>query len=756
MSFTDFIENQLNQAQKDAVTSSSGNMLIVAGAGSGKTRVITARIAYLITQCHTDPAAIVALTFTNKAALEMKERLSTWLLESSNLPYVGTFHAYCLFLLRSYSYFLDQPQFSILDNDDQVTLMRTIMKKYNLQKQATPSQYIHQLSQLKNRVALGGKQELLSTPTLIRELYEQYEREKKLSCVLDFDDLLITVLNLFKNSTEFKELYQSQLKHVLIDEYQDTSHIQHALLQEMSLDHQKNCILDSTCVVGDEDQSIYSWRGASIKNMYQYTQDFAPVRIIKIEQNYRSAQSILDTANHLIKHNLERNDKTLWSEKKAAHRVLLAECSSDQQEAQIVSTLLALHKKKNSLHKCAVLYRTHYQSRVLEEELIRASIPYKIIGGIQFYERKEIKDLLAYLWLIINPFDRISFLRVINSPHRGIGQKGEEQLLTLWDMFPEYTFKELLHHLITDEAITLGHAKENALKDFLALFNDLSETTSAHFALTAVLEKTQYINFIRETHEEKEAENRIENIRELVQSVAHFESKAGESYKDIRSFLYEVALLQEKLHDKEHVDLLQLMTLHAAKGLEFELVIITGLEEGVLPNQRATSSAADVEEERRLLYVGITRAQEYLLLLYSKRRQHFGQISAQVPSRFIQELPSDAIQTASFDRCYSLEIAATLEKWLHGSQVGSFKKRENQQSNTTRGISPEKFLAAVSRTSDQEESVSFWPKNSKVYHAIFGPGTVITSEKGPESNYFVTVLFKSGQKKILSTFLRRT
>lgn len=629
--FNAFCNEQLNPAQKQAVFHSSGPLLIIAGAGSGKTRVITARIAHLILENICQPHELVALTFTNKAAHEMRERVANFIGSTHQLPFIGTFHAYCLQLLKKNSHVTGVPQFSILDADDQSKLVHSLITRNQLQKRITTKNALQQISKIKNNPLPDGSA-LAPLDPIIRSLYAAYEQEKKLSHCYDFDDLLHVSLQLLKKNTEFRKQFQKNIRHVLVDEYQDTNTTQHELLKLMTLDNKEFCI-DSLCVVGDEDQSIYSWRGATIANIIHFKKDFPRTQTITIDQNYRSAQPILDMANKLIVHNKNRSVKNLWSDKKGIDRVRAVTCLSGYQEAEVVCSLLKTIQGTKHLESIAILYRAHYQSRALEEALVKNAIPYKIFGGVQFYERAEVKDMLAYLRLVINPFDRISLLRVINTPTRGLGTKFEEDLLELWNKEPFAPFTQACTQLLAEQPT----AKKESLKAFLDVFTSLTPQTTPTQALEHIVTQSGYIAYLKKEHEPEVAQAKIENIRELAQAVAHAQVQGK---RTIDAFLDDVMLMQDTTHEQEHGIRVPLMTMHAAKGLEFDTVIITGLEEGVIPSSRALYESEHIEEERRLLYVGITRARERLLLLNARYRHIYGQMESQVPSRFVKELTS--------------------------------------------------------------------------------------------------------------------
>ncbi len=405
-----------------------GPVLVIAGAGSGKTRIITARIAHLIVNKHVDPTTIVALTFTNKAAQEMRERIIAFIGQQIHQPFLGTFHAYCLRLLREYGSFIGLKSFGILDEIDQETLVKKILGPVS-GRHVTPRQALHQLSLLKNSAIID-----LSESSLIdhytRELYQRYEAEKKLSNCLDFDDLLLYTIKLFEHA-EFKKIIRNHVRHLLVDEYQDTNAVQHVLLKHLALE-KNTCAIDSLCVVGDEDQAIYSWRGATIENITQFSNQIINTTLVTIEQNYRSAKQILDAANQIITNNTNRHPKKLWSTRTGKNCIVQLACASDNQEAELVARAAAITRQHKTSTTFAVLYRAHFQSRAIEEALVRHSVPYRIIGGVQFYERKEVKDILAYVRLVANPFDHIAFARIINCPTRALGEKFVELFFEYW------------------------------------------------------------------------------------------------------------------------------------------------------------------------------------------------------------------------------------------------------------------------------------------------------------------------------------
>jgi len=781
--FNDFLEKDLNKPQREAVVQESGALLVVAGAGSGKTRVITARMANLILNQQVNPETIVALTFTNKAAGEMKHRLASFLHLQTRLPFVGTFHSYCLLLLRTNPKLLPFSDFSIIDDDDQRALLKKILKRHGLEKQISPTQIKHQISKAKNQ--LERDEELYKNP-YFKELFLAYETEKSTAHCFDFDDLLLTVLKIFQANKEFKAGFQSHIRHILVDEYQDTNGIQHELLKEMGLTgvKKKKFALDSLCAVGDEDQSIYSWRGALVTNMLSFQKDFAPVTLIKIEQNYRSVQPILKAANTVIEHNQQRHPKELWSNKKARNRILAVTCQSGYGEADAIAAYLKVLPKKTKLSDVAILYRTHFQSRSIEESLIRNSISYVIIGGIRFYERKEIKDLLAYLRLIVNPFDRTSLFRVINCPARGLGAKFEELLYNEWNNNTLLDFKQMLQHLLDTPEYKIKGNKAKSVQQFLNIFKECDKTKLPTELLHTIIEQVEYISYLRKAYDPREADTKLENIQEFMRSIEMFEKskekKKGKAKPTLETFLHEVALLQEKLEDnKGQTEQVQMMTLHAAKGLEFDTVLIAGLEEGLLPSSRSMHSHEAIEEERRLFYVGMTRAMQRLVLLRATYRNTYGQVSDQFVSPFLTEVPEKLIHHIDLTQVHPAKVKTLLADWL-GSKIestvttfGGFRPPRFIDAPKSNKVTKKKAAKRVVKRAAKKTvpkssfggakktttrgSISKagpWKRNQPVIHKMFGAGVIKKIEKATGDDFYLTVFFKCGEKRILSSFVK--
>jgi len=789
--FNHFLYNSLNDPQRSAVLHKEKAQQIIAGAGSGKTRVITSRIAHLVINENINPRSIVALTFTNKAAGEMKERLIHTFQSHYKLPFIGTFHSYCLLLLRTNATLLASPNFSILDADDQEDLIKSIMKKYALAKHVTASQIVYQISQYKNKSFVNDKSikaDLQFAP-LMKDVYLEYESEKARSHALDFDDLILQILQLLTTNEAFKLSFQKKIRHILVDEYQDTSHVQHSLLRAMALepastkDSAPNKLaIDSLCAVGDEDQSIYSWRGATVANMLKFQQDFAPVTIVKIEQNYRSAQPILEAANQVIANNRLRNPKNLWSTRSAKNRILHLYSTSGDHEAKAISTLIkCAPKKKRS--DIAILYRTHFQSRSIEESLIHHAIPYKIVGGIRFYERKEIKDLLAYLRLVINPYDKISLLRIINTPSRGLGAKFEEQLLIAWNRNPLFDFIQLLTWMTTDPDGGVTGNKKIAVQDFLKLYTGLEQNQHPSKTLDFIVNEIAYLSYLNDNYDPREAQDKVENVQEFMQAVIVFEQKHANSLLDktntveintnvLEAFLHEVALLQEKIEEDSPTERIHMMTLHAAKGLEFDTVIMSGLEEGLLPSSKSLNTNEALEEERRLMYVGMTRAKEHLILSSAQSRVTFGQFSDQVISRFVSEIPKGLMQTIDLDEVPIAQAIKFFEQWIGGTSSASFQPSQlpghmtaptanpysahsaSAPSKTVRPATSRPTVPSKPSVSKASSSVP-WIKNQTVHHEKFGTGIIVEVQRADDSDFYITALFSAGKKKVLSRFLEK-
>lgn len=735
MNFETFLKEQLNPQQREAVEQTHGPLLVIAGAGSGKTRVITARIVRLIVHEQVAPRSIVALTFTNKAAKEMLHRVQSFLHnhEIHQLPFIGTFHSFCVQFLKRNHDKLPHQFNAILDTDDKLRLIKAILTRQNLLKQWTPRAISSEISLMKNNT----QHKTLAHPVL-RDLYSEYEKEKQISKCFDFDDLLLQTVNLLQSNHELRHNTQKFMRHLLVDEYQDTNDVQNRLLQLLTKEDDK-VTADSVCAVGDEDQSIYSWRGATVANMLNFPHEFGGAKTIKIEQNYRSVQQILQTANAVIKHNSDRTPKKLWSQREGKNRVLQLQCVSEYQEADAIAQLLNALQKTSSLNDCAILYRTHTQSRALEEAFIKHTIPYKIIGGVQFYDRKEIRDLFAFFKLIANPFDRVSLMRVINVPTRGLGAQFENLLLTSWNSEPFLTFTQLIEKIITQEVVPVK--KRDALQKFLTIFAGLTPQSKPSDALKTILHASEYNMYLLKSYEQQEAQERFANIKELQNACTHFEQQ---NVNTLSLFLQEVALMQDKEKRSQHNQAaVTMMTLHSAKGLEFDTIILPGLEENLLPTGRAFDDPDSLQEERRLFYVGITRARERLLLSHGKYRYTYGKMTDQSPSRFLAEIPQEL--APCIDVCYyrRLELQKLFSLWLQ-QKIISPTTEQSSHYETKQLEQP--FKKKLSLT---------WKKYTTVKHAMYGIGTIQQINDNDADKVILTVRFSAGTKKILAKFLKK-
>lgn len=805
--FTTFLETQLNDQQRQAVTPKDGVFLVCAGAGSGKTRVITARITNLLLNENVAPNAIVALTFTNKAAREMQERVQKFLGQERGIPFVGTFHAYCLRLLKTYGLGSEhktagtQP-FSLMDEDDQEKLVRSLIKKFALEKKVTHKHVLSSLSLFKNDiVSLKDLDPNKITDPLLRQFFVAYEQEKRAAHCLDFDDLIIEALRLITTNKQCRQTLQTMIKHVLVDEYQDTNRIQHALIKALTINDHGERSVDSLCVVGDEDQSIYSWRGATVSNMLQFAKDFPGVQRVTINQNYRSVCQILDVANAVISNNTERNPKHLWSDRTGTNRVRILSCMTPYQESTLIALYAQILHKRNECQKLAVLYRSHYQSRLVEEALIRLSVPYKVIGGIQFYERQEIKDIMAYLRLANNPYDRLAFTRSINVPHRGLGEKFIETAMSTWAQQPFSDVHAIGKELIEKELVT--GIRKQALEDYLATITALEQCTSAQAAVEVVIEETQFFAHIKSSYDTEEARARSENIHELLSALVGLQERG---IITVRAFLEEVALLQEHIADaKATKNCIQLMTLHSAKGLEFDTIFITGLEEGILPSNHALYQPETLEEERRLLYVGITRARERILITQCEQRTIYGQLSYQQSSRFVKEIPEGLALTYDCTTWDQISCLTNVQNWLSGTarpsssassdsepprerdpfdldlpflKQDSYKPSFMSKPQSTSAITPALHTplplrkstwntsirnvssvptptTAASAPRVSKDNLAMWKKHQPVKHAVFGTGIIEQIEEQDGQATRLTIRFKQGLKKIAASFVER-
>jgi len=730
--------DQLNPQQRAAVEEAEGPLLILAGAGSGKTRVITYRIAHLIETRQVPPENILAVTFTNKAAGQMKERVEKLLSAQMNLrpgaPHVSTFHSFCVSVLRRHIERLGYSRdFTIYDEDDQSRVMKACMQELGLSEQITsPRSTLAKISYTKNR---GCSPEELRTEASdpetqrLASLYELYESKLRRANALDFDDLLLKTVDLFYQASEVCESYNQRFRYIQVDEFQDTNRIQYQLIRQLTL------LQQNLCVVGDEDQSIYRWRGADIENILNFEKDYPRAKVFRLEQNYRSTQLILDAAGAVVSQNLARKGKTLWTDRSGGEKVRLFEARSADEEAEFVAGEVGSAVARQADGSVAVLYRTNAQSRVLEESLRRRGITYRLVGGFSFYARAEIKDALAYARLANNLRDDAAFGRIINTPPRGIGdttlgalaESARENRLSLWEGLEH----ELFQRRLPARALSALRGFHSLMKE---LVGDRQRLRLGEF-FESVLDQTRYLELLEQEHQPA-SEDRIENLKELVNAAA----EAEEQGLTLAEFLDHASLVSDADDYDEH-SRVSLMTLHSAKGLEFDAVFLVGMEEGLFPHQFSIADAAEIEEERRLCYVGMTRAKERLTLAWARQRRSFARESfaETKPSRFLREIPRELLEPLS---------SASL----------AWKPQTNWENAVNSVSSVERFLRERGVGGAQEVSGarpsanSPWPIGSKVRHAKFGVGTILGAE-GEGEDTKLTISFPGyGRKKFMAQY----
>ncbi|MEH7875501.1 DNA helicase PcrA [Bacillus velezensis] len=731
-----YISNQLlsglNPVQQEAVKTTDGPLLLMAGAGSGKTRVLTHRIAYLMAEKHVAPWNILAITFTNKAAREMKERVESILGPGADEIWISTFHSMCVRILRRD---IDRiginRNFSILDTADQLSVIKGILKERNIDpKKFDPRSILGSISSAKNELiepeefakSAGGYYDQVTS-----DVYTDYQKKLLKNQSLDFDDLIMTTIKLFERVPEVLEFYQRKFQYIHVDEYQDTNRAQYLLVKQLA------ARLENICVVGDSDQSIYRWRGADIANILSFEKDYPSANVILLEQNYRSTKRILQAANEVIKNNSNRKPKNLWTENDEGIKLSYYSGDNEFGEGQFVAgKIYELHSSgRRKLSDIAILYRTNAQSRVIEETLLKSGLNYNIVGGTKFYDRKEIKDILAYLRLVSNPDDDISFTRIVNVPKRGVGATSLEKIASYAAMNGMSMFQAIKQV----DFIGVSAKAANALDGFGAMIENLTNMQD-YLSITElteeILEKTEYREMLK-AEKSIEAQSRLENIDEFLSVTKNFEQKSED--KSLVAFLTDLALIADidQLDQKEEEsggkDAVTLMTLHAAKGLEFPVVFLMGMEEGVFPHSRSLMEEAEMEEERRLAYVGITRAEEELYLTNAKMRTLFGRTNMNPESRFIREIPSDLLENLN-------------EKKTPRMQPG--RKVQPKRGPVSRPVS------YANKTGGDSLS---WAVGDKAGHKKWGTGTVV-SVKGEGESTELDIAFPSpvGVKRLLAAF----
>ena len=750
MSFLD----QLNPEQREAVLHRDGPLLILAGAGSGKTRVICCRLAYLIGNGHAEPDQVLAVTFTNKAAEEMRGRVEQLLESESPRLWISTFHAFCARVLRREAPLIGLSRdFVIYDSVDQLSAVRQAMRDLNVDDKITPPRsLLSRISHAKNRMESAADIRQNSHgfgDDQLAAVYELYLKTLRTSGALDFDDLLLKAVTLFETSKNARERYANRFRYVMIDEYQDTNRPQYMLIRLLTDQHR------NLCVVGDPDQSIYKWRGADLRNILDFEEDYPETKVVRLERNYRSTQVILDAATNVISRNRQRKEKVLRAERVGGEPVICHRANDELEEADFILKQIR-EGFEADVDKAAVLYRTNAQSRAIEDALTREAIPYRVVGGVRFYERKEVKDALAYLKLLLAPNDDVSLRRVINVPARGIG-KGVMAGLSGISVEPEENslffegagldsetpVASLWNRLVraTDNRL-LPNRSIKALSRFREILTSLRENIStepASVILAKVLDQSGYIQALRDNGSE-EAESRVSNLAELVSAARDYEVRDPDA--SLGGFVDRLSLLSEA--DEENGPgnaRVWLMTLHAAKGLEFPLVVIAGMEDGLFPHARATADDDELEEERRLCYVGMTRAESTLVLTSAARRRVFGEYQSTEPSRFFDEIPAELVTV----------IEPTYGPALFGASAGGRRGQWRRRSQPTQSLDSPPFAYDEA---DEDQSAAGISRGARVRHPTFGTGTVVNVET-LTGDVKLTVRFNLvGEKKLLARYAK--
>ncbi|HEV7373657.1 MAG TPA: UvrD-helicase domain-containing protein [Pyrinomonadaceae bacterium] len=787
----DFLST-LNEQQREAVIETDGPLLILAGAGSGKTRVITYRIAYLISERGVAPYNILAVTFTNKAAEEMRERVKRLLSDSplSSAPLISTFHSLCVRILRQHIEALNAGytrSFTIYDQDDSVRLVKACIKDLGYDdKQLAPRATQGAISGAKNRQGDDAESYAARVEyndekrTAIARVFKLYEERLVNNNALDFDDLLIKTVQLLRRVPDVREYYNDKFRYILVDEYQDTNMLQFALIRFLT-EKQQNI-----CVVGDEDQSVYKWRGADIGNILNFEQHYPNAKVIRLEQNYRSTQTILDVAGAVVKNNTERKGKTLWTSNPSGERIRYYQAFDSDAEARFVAAKIEEHARVDPGIRAAVLYRTNAQSRVFEEAMRRAGIHYNIVGGFSFYERMEVRDIISYLKLALNPHDSIALMRVINSPARGLGKQTLDQIERHAKDYAVSHWETI--SILTEQGAGLSPRAVTALKNFQQIITNLvSATTNASSSespvsdvVKAAILDTGYANALKSENSD-EAEARLENLQELVNAAVDYDQQEQEGLRD---FIDHAALVSDADQYKRDAPV-TLMTMHAAKGLEFPLVFIVGLEDGLFPHSRSAADPAELEEERRLCYVAITRAERFLYVTHAMKRRVYGEEMAAEPSQFLNEMPLDLMEDLSRGKSWlSFARSSTTLENKHavsalrgdtrertkfagktydsvdsiaeyfrkrGQQLGGTDSKPQSAPTIKHRPAQDSATKAAPRDSSSATGGDFGP-GAHVRHPKYGRGLVLRRE-GTGDSAKLTVSFPGfGQKKLIEKY----
>ena len=730
--------NGMNPRQKEAVLHTDGPLLLMAGAGSGKTRVLTHRIAYLIEEKEVNPWNILAITFTNKAAKEMKERVNAILASGGEDVWVSTFHSMCVRILRRDVDFIGYNRnFTIIDSSEQLTLMKRILKELNIDpKKYDPRSILGTISQAKNSLQTPqdfAKMQGSYYEEIAAKCYAAYQKELQYNQCMDFDDLIMNTIRLFEEHPDSLTYYQNKFHYIHVDEYQDTNHAQYTLVNLLAGRFR------NLCVVGDADQSIYGWRGADMQNILDFEKDYPDAAVILLEQNYRSTKNILSAANQVIENNSNRKPKNLWTENKEGNKITYYRADNERDETRFIVDRMQEEIRNNHRNygDFAILYRTNAQSRVMEETLLKANIPYKMVGGHKFYDRKEIKDILAYLNVLANPQDSISFERIVNSPKRGIGPGSIEKLRSFASLH-EWPLLEAAQNV---DLANIGGKAGQQLGAFGEMIQEVTQMIP-YLTVTEltkeVLDRSGYLEDLK-IQNTLEAQARIENLEEFLTVTQEFdkqfeqqnEEDADAPEEKLTVFLNDLALVSDIDNLEEDASQVTLMTLHAAKGLEFPVVFLIGLEEGVFPLSRALMEESELEEERRLAYVGITRAEEALYLTNAFSRTLYGRTQYNRPSRFVEEIDQELLEIEGM-RPTPKKTPVFAKKTAY-----SYKQPETA------------VVSSKSATGGEKNS---WKPGDKVKHKKWGLGTVVRVS-GTSKDLELDVAFPSqGVKRLLAAF----
>ena len=729
----------LNPQQAEAVINTEGPMLIMAGAGSGKTKVLTCRVANLL-QKGVRPYRILAITFTNKAAAEMRERVNNMSGPAAKDVWLFTFHAFCARFLRME---IDKlpgygGNFAIYDTADSQNLIKQILKEMNLDdKRFQPSGILSRISNAKNALqdaAAFARQAGDFYEQKVADIYSRYEQKLQLNNALDFDDLLMLSIKLLQENKEVREKYQDRFDYLLVDEYQDTNHAQYLLTKFLAAKHR------NICVVGDADQSIYGWRGADIQNILDFEKDYPDAKVIKLEQNYRSTQIILDAANAVIENNTGRKPKNLWTENKSGADIIYFQAVDERDEARfVIEQLQNLQRTENKkLGDMAILYRTNTQSRIFEEMLIKSGISYNMVGGLKFYERKEIKDIIAYLRVIFNPADSLSLLRIINVPKRGIGDASLAKIQAYAAANNVSLFEAVSNAAAIDGLSSRFVSKLDDLAGIIFELMNLANEAPVEDLIERVLRDTGYLEEL-ENERTPQAQSRIDNLHELI-SVAQ-EFAASEEENNLENFLAHVALVSDIDDTELGEDAITLMTLHSSKGLEFPVVFLVGMEEGLFPHARTLMDETEIEEERRLCYVGITRAKEKLFLSSTKMRTIYGNTVTYPPSRFLQEIPARLVKTIKRQERFS-----ALENFKQVSEKYSARPQKPASTFNPHSFMPQKPAAAAGGTGTRFNT------GDRVSHSKWGEGMVVSVKDSPDGQEVKVAFAGAGVRSLLTKY----